>query len=131
MRFLTRIGLKLEMVPSYSYAPFISVPYLTSTSHHHPSFPRQHPIPTNLPWPLPPCLNQPPGAPMALFRSFHLSIFYKRSNASHDPSLYAFAIDKVSLNEPSIVWERIEDVDGGSATFGLRSRRLLGATLLG
>ncbi|KAF9064032.1 hypothetical protein BDP27DRAFT_1334147 [Rhodocollybia butyracea] len=61
--------------------------------------------------------TNPPGALMALFRNLHLSVLYKRSNASHDPSLYTLVTDQVFLNEPSIVWERIEDVDGGSSTF--------------
>ncbi|KAF9014066.1 hypothetical protein BDQ17DRAFT_1386609 [Cyathus striatus] len=44
----------------------------------------------------------PPGSLIALFRSSHLSVLYK---------------SEAFLNEPSVVWERLEDVDGGSSSF--------------
>ncbi|KAL5485712.1 hypothetical protein ACEPAI_6753 [Sanghuangporus weigelae] len=85
-----------------------------------------------------------PGSLVALFRNSHLSVLYRRpvpspssppiassssggsSNAnsfSHvqaeeaDPSLYNLVTDYVFYNEPSVVWERLEDVDGSSSTF--------------
>ncbi len=35
----------------------------------------------------------------------------------HAGSLYTLVTDQVFLNEPSVVWERIEDVDQGAAVF--------------
>jgi len=57
-----------------------------------------------------------PGTLIALYRNLHLSVLYKRDTPD-DPSLYMLVTDYVFLNEPSIVWERIEDVDGGMSTF--------------
>ena len=34
-----------------------------------------------------------------------------------DAALYTLATDQVFLHEPSVVWERLEDVDGSSSTF--------------
>ncbi|KAH0833383.1 hypothetical protein J3R83DRAFT_12484 [Lanmaoa asiatica] len=83
-----------------------------------------------------------PGSLVALFRNAHLSVVYKspgpvtpypNANAGSDPSadsananatehtqdaaLYALVTDDVFLYEPTIVWERLEDVDGGWSTF--------------
>ena len=57
-----------------------------------------------------------PGALVALFRNSHLSVLYK-SPHPEDSALYTLATDQVFLREPSIVWERLEDVDGGWSTF--------------
>ncbi|KAJ4489248.1 hypothetical protein C8R41DRAFT_920675 [Lentinula lateritia] len=57
-----------------------------------------------------------PGALMALFRNLHLSVLYKR-DTPEDTSLYNLVTDYIFLNEPSIVWERIEDVQGSMSTF--------------
>ncbi|KAF9450491.1 DUF544-domain-containing protein [Macrolepiota fuliginosa MF-IS2] len=51
----------------------------------------------------------------ALFRNSHLSVIYKTDG--EDSALYGLVTDQVFLNEPSIVWERLEDVDGGSSTW--------------
>ncbi|KAI0656419.1 hypothetical protein C8Q70DRAFT_1011494 [Cubamyces menziesii] len=56
-----------------------------------------------------------PGALVALFRNSHLSVLYKAPG--DDGALYTLATDQVFLHEPSVVWERLEDVDGGSSTF--------------
>ena len=48
----------------------------------------------------------------ALFRNSHLSVLYR-----HAGSLYTLVTDQVFLNEPSVVWERLEDVDQGAAVF--------------
>ncbi|KAL1735316.1 hypothetical protein EV714DRAFT_200727 [Schizophyllum commune] len=56
----------------------------------------------------------PPGELVALFRSSHLAVLYK---APQDGGLYSLSTDAVFLHEPSIVWERLEDVDGGWSTF--------------
>ncbi|KAG8212813.1 hypothetical protein J3R82DRAFT_11106 [Butyriboletus roseoflavus] len=84
-----------------------------------------------------------PGSLVALFRNAHLSVVYKspgpgsvtpnadadtdtntntNSNANatehtQDAALYALVTDDVFLHEPTIVWERLEDVDGGWSTF--------------
>ncbi|KAG6372167.1 hypothetical protein JVT61DRAFT_7957 [Boletus reticuloceps] len=64
-----------------------------------------------------------PGAPIALFRNAHLSVVYKfpggipEPTPGSDSALYALVTDDVFLHEPSIVWERLEDVDGGSSWF--------------
>jgi ubiquitin carboxyl-terminal hydrolase MINDY-1/2 len=57
-----------------------------------------------------------PGALVALFRNSHLSVLYKSPNPE-DSALYTLATDHVFLREPSIVWERLEDVDGGWSAF--------------
>ena len=57
-----------------------------------------------------------PGALVALFRNSHLSVLYK-SPQPEDSALYTLATDQVFLREPSIVWERLEDVDGGWSSF--------------
>lgn len=89
----------------------------------------------------------PPNVPCALFRSSHLSVLYKHSpgalnhtptsgssnavaggsssssaavnDTAHDEDsvLYTLVTDQVFLTEPSVVWERLEDVDGGSSSF--------------
>lgn len=56
-----------------------------------------------------------PGALVALFRSSHLSVLYKPEG--EESALYTLVTDHVFLQEPSVVWERLEDVDGGSSTF--------------
>lgn len=56
-----------------------------------------------------------PGSLVALFRNLHLSVLYKPEG--DDGSLYSLVTDYVFLNEPSVVWERLEDVDGGWSTF--------------
>ncbi|KAG7441443.1 DUF544-domain-containing protein [Guyanagaster necrorhizus] len=53
-----------------------------------------------------------PGILVALYRNLHLSVLYK-----HEQALYSLVTDFVFLKEPSVVWERLEDVDGGSSTF--------------
>ncbi|KIP11011.1 hypothetical protein PHLGIDRAFT_125140 [Phlebiopsis gigantea 11061_1 CR5-6] len=57
-----------------------------------------------------------PGSLVALFRNSHLSVLYKSPNPE-DSALYTLTTDQVFLHEPSIVWERLEDVDGGWSTF--------------
>ncbi|KAF9066956.1 hypothetical protein BDP27DRAFT_1329740 [Rhodocollybia butyracea] len=57
-----------------------------------------------------------PGTLIALFRDFHLSVLYKR-DAPDDPGFYSLVTDHSLLKEPSVVWERMEDIDGGSPTF--------------
>lgn len=48
----------------------------------------------------------------ALFRNSHLAVLYQ-----HEGALYNLVTDQVFLNEPSVVWERLEDVDQGAAVF--------------
>ncbi|KAF8838025.1 DUF544-domain-containing protein [Paxillus ammoniavirescens] len=56
-----------------------------------------------------------PGSLVALFRNSHLSVLYKSED--DNPALYSLVTDYVFLNEPSVVWERLEDIDGGWSTF--------------
>lgn len=56
-----------------------------------------------------------PGQLVALFRNSHLSVLYKPHGT--DGGLYTLVTDQVFLQEPSVVWERLEDVEGGSASF--------------
>lgn len=56
-----------------------------------------------------------PGQLMALFRNSHLSVLYRP--AGTDGGLYTLVTDQVFLHEPSVVWERLEDVEGGNASF--------------
>ncbi|KAJ3821701.1 hypothetical protein EV361DRAFT_379281 [Lentinula raphanica] len=59
-----------------------------------------------------------PGSLIALFRNLHLSVLYKRDTPDDsDSSLYSLVTDYVFLHEPSIVWERIEDIQGSMSTF--------------
>ncbi|KAF8645885.1 hypothetical protein AX16_007543 [Volvariella volvacea WC 439] len=58
-----------------------------------------------------------PNNLVALFRNSHLSVLYKRPAATDDESLYSLVTDSVFLNESSIVWERLEDIDGGWTTW--------------
>lgn len=51
----------------------------------------------------------------ALFRNSHLSVIYKTDG--EDSALYGLVTDQVFLSEPSIMWERLEDVDGSSSTW--------------
>ncbi|KZT73548.1 hypothetical protein DAEQUDRAFT_662157 [Daedalea quercina L-15889] len=56
-----------------------------------------------------------PGQLVALFRNSHLSVLYKPHG--QDGGLYTLATDQVFLNEASVVWERLEDVEGGMSSF--------------
>lgn len=56
-----------------------------------------------------------PGSLVALFRNSHLSVLHKREG--EDSSLYSLVTDYVFLQESSVVWERLEDVDGDGSTF--------------
>jgi hypothetical protein len=57
--------------------------------------------------------NSPPHPELfALFRNSHLSVLYRHAGA-----LYTLVTDQVFLHEPSVVWERLEDVDQGAAIF--------------
>ena len=56
-----------------------------------------------------------PGSLVALFRSSHLSVLYK--SKGDEPALYTLVTDQVFLQEPSVVWECLEDIDGGWSTF--------------
>jgi len=56
-----------------------------------------------------------PGSLVALFRSSHLSVLYKSKD--DEPALYTLVTDQVFLKEPSVVWERLQDIDGGWSTF--------------
>ncbi|KAH9971646.1 hypothetical protein BJV74DRAFT_907472 [Russula compacta] len=58
-------------------------------------------------------IPQPPHPELfALFRNSHLAVLYR-----HPGALYTLVTDQVFLNEPSVVWERLEDVDQGAAVF--------------
>lgn len=48
----------------------------------------------------------------AHFRNSHLAVLYRHADA-----LYTLVTDQVFLNEPSVVWERLEDVDQGASVF--------------
>jgi hypothetical protein len=57
---------------------------------------------------------EPPRHPelFAHFRNSHLAVLYRHADA-----LYNLVTDQVFLNEPSVVWERLEDVDQGASVF--------------
>jgi len=86
----------------------------------------------------------PPGSLVALFRNSHLAVLHKRPRqppsqstdatgeesegqgssstpesavGEEDSSLYSLVTDSVFLHESSVVWERLEDVDGGLTSF--------------
>ncbi|KAI6037701.1 hypothetical protein EDC04DRAFT_2701675 [Pisolithus marmoratus] len=56
-----------------------------------------------------------PGSLVALFRNSHLSVLHKPEG--EDSALYTLVTDHVFLHEPTVVWERLEDIDGGWSTF--------------
>ncbi|KAF6746154.1 hypothetical protein DFP72DRAFT_637193 [Ephemerocybe angulata] len=61
-----------------------------------------------------------PGELVALFRNSHLSVLLKVGEDSAEgvgAGLYTLVTDQVFIKEPSVVWERLEDVDGGWSTF--------------
>ena len=53
---------------------------------------------------------------VALFRNSHLSVLLK-VNEPKGAALYTLVTDQVFLREPSVVWEKLEDVDGGWSTY--------------
>ncbi|KAJ3567806.1 hypothetical protein NP233_g6120 [Leucocoprinus birnbaumii] len=55
----------------------------------------------------------------ALFQNSHLSVIYKTIQDGDESSaaLYSLVTDQVFLHEPSVVWERLEDVDGSSSSW--------------
>jgi ubiquitin carboxyl-terminal hydrolase MINDY-1/2 len=53
-----------------------------------------------------------PNTLTALFRNSHLSVLFKSAE-----SLYTLVTDHVFVREPCVVWERLEDIDGGWTTF--------------
>ena len=57
---------------------------------------------------------EPPRHPelFAHFRNSHLAVLDRHADA-----LYTLVTDQVFLNEPSVVWERLEDVDQGASVF--------------
>ncbi|GJJ08560.1 hypothetical protein Clacol_002779 [Clathrus columnatus] len=57
-----------------------------------------------------------PGALVALFRASHLSVLYKSPDPER-PGLYALVTDQIFSQEPSVVWEHLEDVEGGASSF--------------
>ncbi|EPQ53953.1 DUF544-domain-containing protein [Gloeophyllum trabeum ATCC 11539] len=84
----------------------------------------------------------PPDSLVALFRNSHLSVLYKSPAASPSPpastmetpetdanaetqdtsstdssALYTLVTDMVFLHEPTVVWERLEDVEGSASSF--------------
>ena len=56
----------------------------------------------------------PPDTLVALYRNLHLSVLYKDAKSG---SLYSLVTDGSFAKEPSVVWERIGDVDGESSVF--------------
>lgn len=64
------------------------------------------------PTPAEPTPQSPHPELFALFRNSHLAVLYQHAGA-----LYTLVTDQVFLNEPSVVWERLEDVDQGAAVF--------------
>lgn len=53
-----------------------------------------------------------PGELVALFRNSHLSVLHKP--AFGDGGLYTLVTDHVFAHESSIVWEKLDDIEGGS-----------------
>ncbi|KAH9948595.1 hypothetical protein B0H21DRAFT_733212 [Amylocystis lapponica] len=95
--------------------------YAGPSSAAGPSSPtrQSHAVPADLPRPLRARLHARPGALAALFRNSHLAVLYK--SLAEDGALYTLVTDQVFLHEPSVVWERLEDVDGGSSTLSTRT----------
>jgi ubiquitin carboxyl-terminal hydrolase MINDY-1/2 len=59
----------------------------------------------------------PSNSLSALFRGSHLSVLYKASPDHSEEALFTLVTDQSFLHEPSVVWEKFEDVDGGGSTF--------------
>ncbi|KDQ15964.1 hypothetical protein BOTBODRAFT_54434 [Botryobasidium botryosum FD-172 SS1] len=51
------------------------------------------------------------------FRNSHLSVLYKHHSPDGTPSLWTLVTDGNFAKEPAIVWESLEDVDGGASRF--------------
>ncbi|PCH42550.1 hypothetical protein WOLCODRAFT_72130 [Wolfiporia cocos MD-104 SS10] len=58
-----------------------------------------------------------PGELVALFRNSHLSVLHRPREGAGEGGLYTLVTDQVFLHEPSVVWERLEDVEGGMSAF--------------
>lgn len=56
-----------------------------------------------------------PGKLVALFRSSHLSVVYKP--IGRDNALYSLITDHAFLHEPTVVWQRMDDVEGVSTSY--------------
>ena len=66
--------------------------------------------------------SQPIGAssssiPADIYTTHPEAQFPPPSIPHEDTAIYTLVTDQVFLNEPSVVWERLEDVDGGWSTF--------------
>lgn len=57
-----------------------------------------------------------PGELVALFRGSHVSVLYKSPDPER-PGLFTLVTDHIFAQEPSVVWEAMEDVEGGASTF--------------
>jgi len=51
------------------------------------------------------------------FRNSHLSVLYKYHSPDGSPSLWTLVTDSNFAKEPAVVWESLEDVDGGASRF--------------
>ena len=76
--------------------------------------------------------NTPQGSLCALFRNSHFSVLYRRPDALPEflteqerfklptlpqATLFHLVTDQALLNEPTAVWESLEDVDGAASRF--------------
>lgn len=61
-----------------------------------------------------------PGSLSALFRNSHLSVLYRRPSlpsSSNGPQLFTLVTDESFAGEQEVVWESLEDVEGGMSEF--------------
>lgn len=78
--------------------------------------PNSNPDPTTEPQ-SDPNANPSPSADPTANPDVHSTHAPQPQPISQGPALYALVTDDVFLHEPSIVWERLEDVDGGASWF--------------
>ncbi|KAM0755098.1 hypothetical protein T439DRAFT_345789 [Meredithblackwellia eburnea MCA 4105] len=79
-----------------------------------------------------------PNSLSALFRNSHLSVIYRRPvlppSASSGPELFTLVTDSSFAGERGIVWESLEDVEGGASEFfdgALRRSQVRGGDWVG
>ncbi|ORY37174.1 hypothetical protein BCR35DRAFT_273434 [Leucosporidium creatinivorum] len=68
-----------------------------------------------------------PSSLSALFRNSHLSVLFRRPSTptpsstpqlgNEGPALFTLVTDESFANEPDVVWESLEDVEGGASEF--------------
>lgn len=89
--------------------------HLSVLYKHSPNHPS--PIATLNAFPSSPSSSQPPIQASSSPSNMYPNSESHLSSQHEDAAIYTLVTDQVFLHEPSVVWERLEDVDGGWSTF--------------